>query len=325
MKPAIQLGKCLLLVAACTMSMLAQAQTWPTKPIRLVVPLSAGGGTDQIARMLATRLSESLGQQIFIDNRPGAGGNVGSDHVAKSPTDGYTLLVGTSASHATNVSLYGSKMPYDAVKDFTPITLIGYTPLILMAHPSLGVESVKDLIARARATPGAINYGSSGNGTASQLGMEYIKRQADINIVHIPYKGAGQATQDLLAGHVSVQFDSVPAALPLVRSGKLKALGVTSLKRMSIAPEIPPIADTLAGFEYTAWIGFFGPANMPPAVTLRLNTELVRILGLPDVRAQLAASGFDASPTSPDDFSNIIKADIVKLGKIVAASGAKLD
>ena len=321
----MKLGQCFLLVAACAMTMLVQAQTWPTKPIRLVVPLSAGGGTDQIARMLATRLSDSLGQQIFIDNRPGAGGNVGSDYVAKSASDGYTLLVGTSATHASNVSLYGSKMPYDAVKDFTPITLIGYTPLILMAHPSLGVESVKDLITRARATPGAINYGSSGNGTASQLSMEYIKRQADINIVHVPYRGAGQATQDLLAGHVSVQFDSVPAALPLVRSGKLKALGITSLKRMSIAPEIPPIADTLPGFEYTAWIGFLGPANMPPAVTQRLNTELVRILGLPDVRAQLASSGFEASPTSPEDFSTLIKADIIKLAKIVTASGAKLD
>ena len=325
MKPVIKLGKYLLLLAAFALPMLVQSQTWPTRPIRLVVPLSAGGGTDQIARMLALRLSDSLGQQVFIDNRPGAGGNIGSDHVAKSPADGYTLLVGTSATHATNVSLYGSKMPYDAVKDFTPISLIGYTPLILMAHPSLNVDLVKDLIARARANPGAINYGSSGNGTASQLGMEYIKRQADINIVHVPYKGAGQATQDLLAGHVSVQFDSVPAALPLVRSGKLKALGVTSLKRLAIAPEIPPIADTLPGFEYTAWIGILGPANMPPSVTKRLNTELVRILGLPDVRSQLAASGFDAAPTSPEDFSSLIKADIVKLGKIVAASGAKLD
>ena len=311
-----------LLLAAASV---AQAQSWPSKPIRIVVPLSAGGGTDQITRMLATRLSESLGQQVFVDNRPGAGGNVGSDHVAKSAPDGYTLLVGTSASHATNVSLYGSKMPYDAVKDFSPITLFGYTPLILMAHPGLGVDSVRDLIARAKAAPGKINYGSSGNGTASHLGMEYIKRAAEIDVVHVPYRGAGQATQDLLAGHVSIQFDSVPAALPLVRSGKVKGLAITSLKRMSVAPDIPPVADTVAGFEYTAWVGLMGPAGMPPAVVQRLNTEVSRILNLPEVRSQLASTGFEAAPNTPEEFANLIKADIVKLGRIVAASGARLD
>jgi tripartite-type tricarboxylate transporter receptor subunit TctC len=301
------------------------AQTYPIRSIRLVVPLSAGGGTDQVARLLAIRLSESLGQTVFIENKPGAGGNLGSDYVAKSPPDGYTLVIGTIASHGTNVSLYGKKMPYDAVKDFTPITLLGYTPLIMMAHPSLGVSSVKELIGVAKARPGQINYASSGNGTFSHLGMEMIKKMAGIDMVHVPYKGAGQGTQDLLAGHVSVQFDSVPAALPLIRSGKVLGLGVTSGKKISVAPELPPIGETLPGFEYTAWVGLLGPANMPKDVLNRLNVETAKILNQPDFKEQLAASGFEASPSTPEAFSAYIKAEISKLAKIVNESGARLD
>ena len=303
----------------------AIGQSYPAKPIRLVVPLSAGGGTDQVARLLAGKLAESLGQQVFIENRPGAGGNLGSDLVAKSAADGYTLLIGTIASHGTNVSLYGKKMPYDAVADFTPITLLGYTPLIMMAHPSLGVSTVKELITVAKSRPGQINYASSGNGTFSHLGMEMIKKMSDIDMVHVPYKGAGQGTQDLLAGHVSLQFDSVPAALPLVRSGKVKSLGVTSSKRIAVAPEISPIGETIAGFEYTAWVGLLGPANMPKDVVNRLNAETARILNTAAVREQLAASGFEASPTTPEAFAAYIRSEIVKLAKVVADSGARLD
>ena len=315
----------LLSVSLLAASTAAVAQAWPSRPVRIVVPLSAGGGTDQVTRQVAIRLSESLGQPVVIDNRPGAGGNVGSDHVAKSAPDGYTRLIGTIASHGTNVSLYGNKMPYDAVKDFTPITLLGFTPLIMMAHPSLGANSVQDLISQAKARPGLINYASAGNGTFSHLGMEMIKRMADIDIVHVPYKGAAQATQDLLAGHVSLQFDSVPAALPLVRSGKLRGLGVTSARRISAAPEIAPVGDTIPGFEYTAWVGLLGPAGMPRDIVSRLNAEVTRILNSPDFKAQLASTGFETAPNSPEAFGNLIKSDIAKLAKIVAASGARLD
>ncbi len=322
MKISSQLVLSALLLAA---SSSAFPQAYPTKPIRIVVPLSAGGTTDVVMRLISPKLSESLGQQVVIDNRPGAGGNIGANVVAKAAPDGYTLLMGTSSSHGTNVTLY-SKMPYDAVNDFTPITLVGYVPFIMMVHPSLGVTSVKELIALAKSKPGQINYASSGNGTSSHLGMEMLKTMAGIDLIHIPYKGTAPANQDLLAGHVSIQFDGVPAALPFIRSGKVRGLAVTSPKRISAAPELPTIAESgVPGFEYTAWVGIMAPAGIPREIVARLNTEITRILNLPEIKDRLLALGFEAAPSTPEQFATHIKAEIAKWEKVVKASGARLD
>lgn len=322
MKISSQLVLSALLLAA---SSSAFPQAYPTKPIRIVVPLSAGGTTDVVMRLISPKLSESLGQQVVIDNRPGAGGNIGANVVAKATPDGYTLLMGTSSSHGTNVTLY-SKMPYDAVNDFTPITLVGYVPFIMMVHPSLGVTSVKELIALAKSKPGQINYASSGNGTSSHLGMEMLKTMAGIDLIHIPYKGTAPANQDLLAGHVSIQFDGVPAALPFIRSGKVRGLAVTSPKRISAAPELPTIAESgVPGFEYTAWVGIMAPAGIPREIVARLNTEITRILNLPEIKDRLLALGFEAAPSTPEQFATHIKAEIAKWEKVVKASGARLD
>ena len=322
MKISSQLVLSALLLAA---SSSAFPQAYPTKPIRIVVPLSAGGTTDVVMRLISPKLSESLGQQVVIDNRPGAGGNIGANVVAKAAPDGYTLLMGTSSSHGTNVTLY-SKMPYDAVNDFTPITLVGYVPFIMMVHPSLGVTSVKELIALAKSKPGQINYASSGNGTSSHLGMEMLKTMAGIDLIHIPYKGTAPANQDLLAGHVSIQFDGVPAALPFIRSGKVRGLAVTSPKRISAAPELPTIAESgVPGFEYTAWVGIMAPAGIPREIVARLNTEITRILNLPEIKDRLLALGFEAAPSTPEQFATHIKTEIAKWEKVVKASGARLD
>jgi tripartite-type tricarboxylate transporter receptor subunit TctC len=304
---------------------LAQAQDYPNKPVRVVVPLSPGGSTDAVLRMLVPKLAEALGQAVVIENRPGAGGNLGADVVAKSTPDGYTLLVGTSTSHGVNPTLYG-KMPYDAVRDFVPITLIGHVPFVLMAHPSLAVRSVPELVRLAREKPGQLSYASSGNGTSSHLAMEMLKTMAGINILHVPYKGTAPANQDLMGGHVSLQFDGVTAALPMLRSARVVGLGVTSAKRVGATPDLAPIAvGGFPGFEYTAWIGLLAPAGTPKPVVDRLNAEMVKILASPDIRHKLSEAGFEVASSTPEVFGGFIQSEIVKLGKVVKASGARLD
>lgn len=304
---------------------LAQAQDYPNKPVRVVVPLSPGGSTDAVLRVLVPKLAEALGQAVVIENRPGSGGNLGADAVAKSAPDGYTLLVGTSTSHGVNPTLYG-KMPYDAVRDFAPITLIGHVPFVLMAHPSLGVRSIPELVRLTREKPGQLTYASSGNGTSSHLAMEMLKTMAGINILHVPYKGTAPANQDLMGGHVALQFDGVTAALPMLRSGRVVGVGVTSAKRVGAAPDIAPIAEAgFPGFEYTAWVGLLAPAGTPRPVVDRLNTEMVKILASPDIRHKLSEAGFEVASSTPEGFGSFIQSEIVKLGKVVKASGAKLD
>ncbi|PZP94621.1 MAG: hypothetical protein DI587_25070 [Variovorax paradoxus] len=304
---------------------LAQAQDYPNKPVRVVVPLSPGGSTDAVLRMLVPKLAEALGQAVVIENRPGVGGNLGADVVAKSAPDGYTLLVGTSTTHGVNPTLYG-KMPYDAVRDFAPITLIGHVPFILMAHPSLGVRSVPELVRLAREKPGQLTYASSGNGTSSHLAMEMLKTMASINILHVPYKGTALANLNLMGGHVSLQFDGVTAALPMLSSAKGVGLGVTSAKRVGATPDLAPIAEGgFPGFEYTAWIGLLAPAGTPKPVVDRLNAEMVKILASPDIRHKLSEAGFEVASSAPEVFGSFIQSEIVKLGKVVKASGAKLD
>lgn len=314
------------LAAACGLAAAPAAfpQAWPSKPIKIVVPLSAGASSDQVVRLIAPKLQEALGQAVVVDNQPGAGGNRGSDFVAKSAPDGYTLLLGTSSSHGVNVSLY-SKMPYDAVSDFAPITLIGYTGFIMMANPALGVKSLADLVALGKAKPGTLNYGSNGNGTSSHLGMEMFKTQTGLDAKHVPYKGGAQANADLVAGHVPLAIDAIPVALPLVRAGKVVALGVTSPRRSSLAPEIPGINEAYPGFEFTAWIGFFAPAQTPAAIVNRLNTELVKIVNMPDVKERLTTNGWEVSTSTPDAFGQFIKKEISKWAAVVKSSGARVD
>ena len=298
----------------------ARAQDYPNKPVRVVVPLSPGGTTDAVLRMLVPKLSEALGQAVVIENRPGAGGNIGAEAVAKSPPDGYTLLIGTSTSHGVNVTLH-PKMPYDAVRDFAPITLIGHVPFVLVADAGLGVRSMPELVQLARSKPGRINYASSGNGTSSHLAMEMLKTQAGIDLVHIPYKGTAQANQDVMGGHVSFQFDGVTAALPMLRSGKVVGVGVTSAKRVGAVPDLPPNAPSGSPVQYTAWVGLLAPAGTPSGCQ-RPNAEMVKILNLAEIHRLSQVGSRRPAPRRRN--CGFIQAEIVKFGKVVK-SRAKLD
>ncbi len=302
----------------------AFSQSYPTKAVRVIVPLSAGSSTDLVMRLLAPKLTEILRQPVVIENIPGAGGNRGADVVAKSQPDGYTLLLGTSSSHAINVTLY-SKMPYDAVRDFVPITLVGYIPFVMMAHPSLKVKTIRELIILAKSKPGQISYASSGNGTSSHLGMEMFKTMTGTDIQHVPYKGTAQANTDLIGGQISLQIDAIPVSLPLVRSGKVNGLGVTSNKRVSIASELPPINETVPGFEFTAWIGFWAPAGTPKNVVNRINASVKQALNSPEIREKMASNGWEISTSSPEVFGEFIKKEITKWSAVVKTSGAKVD
>lgn len=300
------------------------SQSYPTKPIRIIVPLSAGSSTDLVMRLLAPKLTEILRQPVVIENIPGAGGNRGADVVAKSRPDGYTLLLGTSSSHAINVTLY-SKMPYDAVHDFVPITLVGYIPFVMMAHPSLNVKTIRDIIILAKAKPGQISYASSGNGTSSHLGMEMFKTMTGTDLQHVSYKGTAQANTDLIGGHVSLQIDAIPVSLPLVRSGKVIGLGVTSSKRVSIAGELPSINETVPGFEFTAWIGVWAPAGTSRNVVNRINASVKQALSSPEIREKMAGNGWEISTSTPEAFGEFVKKEITKWSVVVKTSGAKVD
>ncbi len=295
---------------------------WPQKPIRMVVPFPAGGGTDILARLVAVKMGEPLGQQVIIDNRPGAGGTIGTDIAAKAPADGYTIIM-VSGSHAINPGLY-PKLPYDTLNDFAPITQIATSPGVLVVHPALPVKSVRDLIALARSKPGQLNYASAGSGTPPHLAGELFKTMAHVDMVHVPYKGNVPAFADMLAGLVSLSFPSMPSAVPHIKSGRLRALGVTSAKRWPGAPEIPTIAESgLPGYESTSWYGMLAPARTPSAIVTRLHDVIVAALGLPDLKEKLASQGLDAVGNTPAQFAAAIKTEITKWAKVVKASGAK--
>lgn len=317
-------AKILTALACLSASHQTLSQTYPDRPIKIVVPLSAGSSTDAAIRVMAPKLSEMLGQPIVVENLPGAGGNRGSDAVAKSAPDGYTLVVGTSSSHVINVSLY-NKLPYDAVKDFAPITLIAKSPFIMMAHPSLGVKSMQELVRVLKAKPGEFSYSSNGNGTGSHLAMEMFKTMTGTKIQHIPYGGGAQANADLLAGHVMLHLDAIPVGLPMVRSGKVVGLGVTSTKRISLAPEFAPISDTVPGFEFEGWIGLLAPAGTPSAVVSRLHSAFTGVLALPDIKERVSAMGWEVETTTPQTFGGYIKKEIDRFSEIVKSSGARVD
>ena len=309
------------------LSPLAQAQPaasgWPTKPVKIVVTFPPGGAPDTLARVLADKWTQSLGQTFTVDNKPGAGGNIGADFVAKSPGDGTTLLVGTVGTHAINPALYAN-MPYNNIKDFTPISFLASTPNLLVVNNTVPAKTVKELIALAGKTP--LTFGSSGSGTSIHLSGELFNTLAGVKMQHIPYKGRAQAVPDLLGGRITMIFDNMPSALPLVKSGDVRAIAVTSATRSAAAPTIPTIAESgLPGFEASSWFALLAPAGLPRDVQLRINTETVRVLALPDVREKLALLGLDVAPGTPESLATFIQGETVKWAKVVKESGAKLD
>jgi tripartite-type tricarboxylate transporter receptor subunit TctC len=303
----------------------AAADAYPAKPIRFVVAFPPGGGTDIIARSIAQKLSDRLAQQVVVDNRPGAGGNIGTDIVAKAAPDGYTMLMGSAGPLAINASLFAS-MPFDPVRDLAPVTLAASTPNVLVVHPSLEAATVKELIALARAHPGGINFASSGHGTPAHLAGELFNSMAGVKLVHVPYKGAAPALADLLGGQVQLMFSTMPPALPHVKDGKLRALAVTSAKRSPAVPDLPTVDEiALPGFEANTWHGVVVPARTPAAIVARLNREIVAILHLPDVVERFSSQGAEALGSTPEEFAAYIRSETLKWAKVVRDSGAKAE
>jgi tripartite-type tricarboxylate transporter receptor subunit TctC len=300
------------------------AQAYPDRPIRLVIPYPPGGATDIVARSLGQKLNDSLGQQLVIDNRAGGGQLIGTDIVAKAAPNGYTLILIT-ITHSINPSLY-AKLPYDSIKDFAPVTLVAISPQILVAHPSLPVKNVGELLAYLRARPGQINYASSGNGAGGHLAMELFKSMAGVQLTHIPYKGAGPALIDLVGGQVKLMFTSPLAALPFVKSGKLTALAMASARRSEAVPDLPTVAESgLPGFEASLWYGVLAPAGTPNAIIVTLHNALTAALKAPDVRERLAAQGVEALGGGAREFQAFMRSETIKWAKVVKFAGIKTD
>lgn len=303
----------------------AHAQAWPNKPVRLVVPFPAGGGTDLIGREVTQKISETTKWAFIIDNKPGSGGNIGIDNVAKSPADGYSLVLGQTSNLAINPSLY-SKLPYDPVKDLTPISMVASAPLALVVSATSPYKTFADLVAAAKVRPGALNFATSGNGTVAHLAMEMFQKEAGVRFMHVPYKGAAQGINDVISERVEVYVSSIPTLLGHIKNGKMRALAVTSLKRVDDLPQTPTIAESgYKGFEAVTWFGVLGPANLPKDITARLNTEINKALQLPTLQKQLNDQGADVAGSTPEAFARLISDDIVRWGKVVKDSGAKLD
>lgn len=310
-----------LLVAAAAAQ--AQGGAWPTKPVKIVVTFPPGGAPDTLARVLADKWSQALGQTVTVDNKPGAGGNLGADYVAKSAPDGSTLVVGTVGTHAINASLY-AKMPYNNVKDFTPITFLASTPNLLVVNNKVPAKDVKELIELAKKEP--LTFGSSGSGTSIHLSGELFNTLAGVKMQHIPYKGRAQAVPDLLGGRITMIFDNMPSALPLVKAGEVRAIAVTSATRSPAAPNIPTIAESgLPQFEATSWFALLAPAGLPREVQMKINAETLKVLALPDVKEKLATLGLEPAPGTPEALAAVIQAETAKWARVVKASGAKAD
>ncbi|MBI3373915.1 MAG: tripartite tricarboxylate transporter substrate binding protein [Betaproteobacteria bacterium] len=303
----------------------AVAQPYPAKPIRIVVPFPAGGIADIYARIIGNRLTETWAQPVVIENRTGAGGNIAAELVAKSPPDGYSLVMGSLGTHAVNVTLF-SKLPYDPVRDFAPIAQVLEAESLLVVHPSVPVQSVPELIAHARTFPGKLTFASAGMGTASHLAGELFKSMAKLEMTHVPYKGNVPAITDLLAGQTSLIFATMPTVLPHAKAGKLRALATIGAVRSAAAPELPTVAEAaLPGFEVTNWIGLFAPAGTSAEIVHRLNAEVMRLMQSPEIQARTLGEGARSSPNTPEQFSAFVKAEIAKWAPVVRASGARAD
>jgi len=301
----------------------AAAQSYPSKAITIIVPFPAGASPDLVARAIGQKLNEAWRQSVVIENKPGAGAIIGTETVAKSAPDGYTLLL-HSASHAIAPSMY--KLPYDTVRDFAPITRVAFVPNVLVIHPTVPVKSVKELIMLARSKPGTLNYSSSGNGSPAHLAGELFKLLAGIDILHIPYRGSPQAITALLSGETAMMFSPVPIAMPHVKSGKLRVLGVTTAKRSKVLPDLPTISESgLSGYEVTQWYAMQAPAGTPKEVLATLNGEVRKILSMPDIVERLSAQGAEPAPTTPEVLEAYIKTEIAKWAKVVKASGVRVD
>ena len=299
------------------------AQTYPAKPVRLIIPFPPGGATDILGRVLAQKLGDQLGQQVVVENRPGAGGAIGSELAAKAAPDGYTILLATVSTHSVGPAL-NPKMPYDVKRDFAPIIHLADAANVLIVSPTLPVNNLKELIAYARANPGKLNFSSSGNGTIVHMTGEMFKMATGTFVVHIPYKGTALAIPDLIAGQISFMFDNIPSALPHLKGGKVKVFGITQLKRSLLLPEIPTMDEAgLKGFESSAYFGVFGPAGMPPAVVQRLNAEINKALLAPDFRERLAANGAEPAGGTPEQFARLIERETAKYAAVVKRAGIK--
>ena len=300
------------------------AQTYPAKPIKIVVPFPAGGIADIYARMIGARVGEAWSQPVVIENRTGAGGNIGADAVAKSAPDGYTLVMGSFGTHAVNVSLFSS-MPYDPVRDFAPIALVLEAEGLLVVHPSIPAQSVLDLIAYGRAHPGRLTFASAGMGTASHLAGELFKTMARVDMTHVPYKGNVPAITDLLAGQTSLLFGTMPTVLPHAKAGKLRALATIGSARSAAAPDLPTVAETIPGFEVNNWIGLFAPAGTPADIVRKWNTNVNNIMQGAEMKQRLLVEGARFTSNSPEQFGNFVKSEIAKWAPVVKASGARVD
>ncbi|OGA48613.1 MAG: LacI family transcriptional regulator [Betaproteobacteria bacterium RIFCSPLOWO2_12_FULL_62_58] len=303
----------------------AAAQSYPNKPVRMMVPFPAGGGSDTMGRIVGTRLSERLGQQIVVENRPGAAGSIGADIVARAPADGYTILLG-STSELVQYPNVNPKIPYDPVRDFAPISLVGTIPLVLVVHPSLPVKNVKDLVALAKARPGEINFGSAGQGATTHLAVELFILLTGVKMTHVPYKGSPQAVADLVSGDVQLGIPTMPAALPFIRSGRVKVLAVSSAKRASNLPDIPSLDEAgVKGYDATLWTGMLAPAGTPKEIINRLHAEIAKVLALKEVNDALDKQGAEAQGSTPEQFAAFIKTEHAKWAKVVKTAGVRIE
>ncbi len=306
----------LLLAFTVLTTAVVHAQSYPSKPVRVVLPFPAGGGADIIVRLLARKLGEGMGQTFVVDNRAGAAGIIGCELVAKAPADGYTLLFGTTGTHTTNPAVF-AKLPYDPVRDFATVSLAAESPFVLLVHPSLPARSVKELIAFARTRPGQLNYASAGVGSSAHLGFELFNSMAGIKGEHVPYKGLGPAAADTIAGIITMTWDAIPSSKPMIERGRLRALGIGSLKRSPLLPQVPTIDEAgLKGFELGSWYGLFAPAGTPADIVRQLQREIVKAVSAEDVRSQFAAMGADPVGGTPEEFAAVVQRDLAKWAKV---------
>ena len=311
-------------VLAALMACAVAAQPFPSKPVKIIVPSAPGDGSDILARAIAQKLTERWGQTVIVENRPGAGGVIGTEAAAKSPADGYTVIMGNAGSHAINQALY-AKLPYDVVRDFAAITLVASAPNVFVVNPAVPANTVAEFLALAKKEPGKYAFASGGNGSSAHLNGEMLKAFAGVELTHVPYKGASPAITDVIAGQVPLMIGNLPPILPHIKSGKLRALGVTTATRFAATPDLPPIAETVPGYESLAWFGLFAPAATPKELVNKWHADVVAVLALPDIRDRVVQLGFQAVGNTPEAYAALIRNDIAKWQRVVKVSGAKAD